>query len=330
MGDIKLKQELKIYEPESTGAYGISVVDWDFLKNKVKQIKNENVVFMVMWSAFLGAGLSSLIYSLITDFPQTPDGSVSIVKAFSWSATIICFAISGVCFLFWQKISQAEQTKASYVLEHMEMIEARYKSISAEEEISEETEAKGSVIFSDNFERLDGWEKYLEGEIALSKEISPQYGDFCLKKDLKNDPHGGFKVTRKKFNLGFVFSGWIFRPSSAKGGKGDRIAIEDNSFNGYGFSLAHSGKYLVIERRESGLATEISGRVPFNPPTDKWYNFDFHSTPDGKFALHINDEQGNRLSAATAVDSKYTLFDRIVIHGGHPYYVDGLKIISTK
>lgn len=329
MSETKVKHELKIYEPETTGAYGISVVDWDYIKSKVRQIKDESGVFMVIWSAFLGAFISSLIFTLTSDFPTSPTGSISVGKAISWTATILCFVISILCFIFWRKTTQTQHTQVSYVLEQMEIIEARYKSTSSEEQIDEEVGTKGNIVYEDSFQNLDGWERYLDGEISLSNEITPRYGNYCLKKDGNNDPHGGFRSVGKTFGLGFVFSGWIFRPSSKKGGKGDRIAIEDKSFNGYGFSIAHGGKFLVIERRDSGIAVEISGRVPFNAPRDSWYSFNFHSTPDGKFAIHINDEHGNRLSAITAIDSRYTFFDRIVIHGGHPYYVDTLKIVAT-
>jgi len=328
LNEIKIKHELKIHEPEITGAYGISVADWDYLKNKIRQIKDESSVLMVVWSAFLGAFISSLIYSLTSDFPKTPVGSIPIREAISWSATILCFAISIICLIFWKKSNKTQIAKASSVVEQMEIIEARYKSTSSVEQRDEKIESKGETIIEENFQNFDGWERYLDGEISLTDEVAPITGNHCLKKDSKNDPHGGFK-TVGYFGLGFVFSGWIFRPSSKKGGKGDRIAIEDNSFNGYGFSIAHGSKFLVIERRDSGIPTEISGRVPFNAPKDAWYNFNFHSTPDGKFAIHINDKNGNRLSAITAVDSKYNNFDRIVIHGGHPYYVDGLKIVAT-
>jgi len=324
-----VKHELKIFEPETTGAYGISVVDWDHLKNKIAQIENESGVLMVIWSAFLGAFISSLIYSLTSDFPTTPIGSIPVGKAISWSATILCFVISIICLIFWRKTNQTQIAKASNILEQMQIIEARYKSTSSAEQRDEKVETKGTTIIEENFQKFDGWDRYLDGEISLTDEVTPRHGKYCLKKDEMNDPHGGFKTVGYDFGLGFVFSGWIYRPSSTRGGMGDRIAIEDNLFNGYGFSIAHGSKFLTIERRDSGIATEISGRVPFNAPKDSWYSFNFHSTPDGKFAIHINDENGKRLSAITAVDSKYNIFNRIVLHGGHPYYVDSLKIVAT-
>lgn len=216
MNEIKIKQELKIYEPEITGAYGISVADWDHLKNKIRQIKDDSSVLMVVWSAFLGAFISSLIYSLTSDFPKTPVGSIPIREAISWSATILCFAISIICLVFWRKSNKTQIAKASSVVEQMEMIEARYKSTSSVEQRDEKIETKGKTIIEENFQNLDGWERYLEGEISMTDEIAPISGNHCLKKFGKNDPHGGFKIV-DSFGLGFIFSGWIFRPSNKPG-----------------------------------------------------------------------------------------------------------------
>jgi hypothetical protein len=72
-----------------------------------------------------------------------------------------------------------------------------------------------------------------------------------------------------------------------------------------------------------------SKRINFNPPQNSWYQFEFHSSSDGKFALYLNNSQGDRLVGISAVDSRYNQFDRIVIHGGQPYYIDDIKIIKA-
>ncbi len=187
----------------------------------------------------------------------------------------------------------------------------------------------GEPILFDNFDSDQGWEQYLEGAVARSKDVQAHSGKFCLKKQNNNDPHGGFKRIGQKLGLGFIFSGWIYRPSNQSGGKGDRIAIEDAEFNGYGFGIAHASNFVEIERRDKGAATSISNRVQFNPPQDKWYNFELHANQDGKFSLYLNNSRGDRLVAVDATDSTYNEFDRVTIHGGHSYYIDDIKIITT-
>ncbi len=185
------------------------------------------------------------------------------------------------------------------------------------------------IVFSEVFDYFEGWEQYLEGRVSHSKEVSPHIGQFCLKKEHRNDPHGGYKIIGKSIGLGFIFSGWLFRPSGKPGGQGDRLAIEDMEFNGYGFLVDHGANFAVIERRGKGIASEISKRINFNPPQDAWYQFEFHSSSDGKFELCLNNSQGEKLVEITAVDSIYNQFDRIVIHGGQPYFVDDIKIIKV-
>jgi len=50
---------------------------------------------------------------------------------------------------------------------------------------------------------------------------------------------------------------------------------------------------------------------------------------NGKLSLSIYDVSGVCLvDSIEAKDTKCSEFDRIVIHGGYPYYVDELKIVS--
>lgn len=105
------------------------------------------------------------------------------------------------------------------------------------------------------------------------------------------------------------------------------MGIEDAEFNGYGFSIAHGVKFAAIERRDKGKAVEISKRIHINPPEDTWYQFEFHSSNDGEFVLYLNNSKGDRLVEIPALDSTYNRFDRIVIHGGQPYFVDNVRIV---
>jgi len=178
-----------------------------------------------------------------------------------------------------------------------------------------------------DFGSFAGWNQYLGGRVSHSKEVRPRTGEYCLKKEQGNDPHGGYRIIGKSIGLGFIFSGWIYRPSGKHGGKGDRLGIEDAEFNGYGFSIAHGVKFAAIERRDKGKAVEISKRIHINPPEDTWYQFEFHSSNDGEFVLYLNNSKGDRLVEIPALDSTYNRFDRIVIHGGQPYFVDNVRIV---
>ena len=193
-----------------------------------------------------------------------------------------------------------------------------------------ETSKTPTILFYDNFHKSTGWIDRGEGKVSITDERAYSLKT-CLKKDGDYDPHGGYKEIGKEISPGFIFSGWIYAPTErGKDAHGDRIAIEDKEFNGYGFAVVHGGKFIEIERRENGVNQSIDGhkRKHFSPPVDQWYWFKFSIDRDGNIVLSLFDSSLTNIVSIQALDTKYTEFDRIVIHGGYPYYVDELKIVS--
>jgi len=191
--------------------------------------------------------------------------------------------------------------------------------------------AKPDLLFYDNFHKSTGWINRGDGKISITDETSYSL-KHCLKKDGASDPHGGYKKIGRTISANFVFSGWIYAPfNRGKDAYGDRIAIEDKEFNGYGFAVAHGGKFIEIERREHGIGQTIKGhkRRHFSPPIDQWYHFEFTLSNTGNLALSLFDSSLIKIVNIKATDTKYKKFDRIAIHGGYPYYIDDLKITTT-
>ena len=181
-------------------------------------------------------------------------------------------------------------------------------------------------IFSDDFELWTGWNNYGLGTVSWSTAVA-HGGVASLKKDGNNDPNGGYKLLGQTIGLDVELEGWIYRPSPWSGGGADRLAIEDSSFNGYGFQISHDNNYAYIERRDSGSPTTLGSSVSFNPPENAWYKFLFQMLCGGKFNLYIYDQNLNLLASITNVsDTTYNQFDRVVVHGGYEYYVDDLIV----
>ena len=187
----------------------------------------------------------------------------------------------------------------------------------------------GEVLFSDNFENFDGWMIYRDGAVFHSAERSHN-GKFRLKKTGFNDPNGGFKRI-KKTKRGFIFSGWIYRPSQEEGGPADRLAIEDSKGNGYGFAVRHENEFflLVIEKRIEGAFDKnliaVKVESTFRSLRDIWYHFNFQISKENRLVLNI-DCENQRVGHVQAEDSTLSKFHQIAVHGGHPYYVDEIKI----
>jgi hypothetical protein len=185
------------------------------------------------------------------------------------------------------------------------------------------------VVFHDQLDDFSPWKPYREGNISQSAEFA-YAGTFSLKKDSKDgmgDPYGGFRQIGKNIRLGHVFSGWIYRPDGKTKGNGDRLAIENEGFSGYGFTVAHYSDVAWIERRDQGNAQRLSQRVQCKPPRDQWYQFEFYLKSDGAFELRLYDRSGREFCRVPGVtDKTYDSFDRVTVHGGFPYYIDDLRI----
>lgn len=188
---------------------------------------------------------------------------------------------------------------------------------------------KSRIVLKDDFASDKGWHQYGNGSVTIKQGISKSHGK-ALKKDKNADPNGGYLPTGKTFKNGFCFSGWIYSPKErGQNAWGDRLAIEGENFDGYGFAVAQSLGWSGIERRDGGKAVCISERLEFSPPKKSWYRFEFIRLKDGEMTLYLYDLSGAKLVQVFANDKKYNSFDRIAVHGGYPYYVDDLKITNT-
>lgn len=185
------------------------------------------------------------------------------------------------------------------------------------------------AVLHDQMDDFGPWKPYREGKVSQSTEVA-HTGAFSLKKDSKDglgDPYGGFRQIGKTIRLGHVFSGWIYRPDKRTRGPGDRLAIEDEDFNGYGFTVGHYSDVAWTERRDQGNPQILSQKASCNPPRDQWYQFEFYMKSGGEFELRLYDRSGSEFCRVpSAMDSTYHSFDRVTVHGGFIYYVDDLKI----
>ncbi|SER12522.1 type IV pilus assembly protein PilY1 [Amphritea atlantica] len=190
----------------------------------------------------------------------------------------------------------------------------------------------GAASFSELLNDTDfssGWSDYSSGAVIRSSTESFESGGYSLKKINNNDPHGGYKDLSSSANYdNFVFEGWIYRPTvGTQNGQSDRLALSDNSANGYGINI--SAGTIKIEKRNGGSASNME-TASWTRPTDQWYRFVFESVPGDKFKLTVYDNGGTELASVqtTSADTSYNTFNRLYVHGGHEYYVDKLRVAS--
>jgi hypothetical protein len=60
-----------------------------------------------------------------------------------------------------------------------------------------------------------------------------------------------------------------------------------------------------------------------------WYHFDLYIDEGARIELCVDDAKGNRLLSIIAEDPELQVFDRVVIHGEHPYYIDYIKVVKV-
>lgn len=187
--------------------------------------------------------------------------------------------------------------------------------------------ANPNLLFYDNFEDDKDWKKYGSGQVYKSDETS-WCGKFSLKKEGNPDPYGGYKLIGKKIKAPFIFSGWIYRSDIENGRWADRLAIEDENNNGYGFSISHGNRVTAIERRDKGKGRALKIEMS-TPPLQKWYHFMMYFGLNGKLNLAIYGSSGICLvNINDCRDNNYKEFDRIIVHGGYPYFIDDIKLMS--
>jgi hypothetical protein len=180
-------------------------------------------------------------------------------------------------------------------------------------------------ILRETFEEPTDWKNYEKGHVSRSTEVS-HTGVFSLKKDGDGDPNGGFREIGRTIGRGFAFSGWIYRPDKRTRCNADRLSVEDESFNGYGFSVGHYADVIQIERREEGKPQRLGSQLSFSPPRDEWYQFRFYARTNGELELRLYDHSGKELQRVTDVsDEKYNVFDRIAVRGGFPFILTTLS-----
>jgi len=206
--------------------------------------------------------------------------------------------------------------------------------ILAKQKTMKEPEAIKIKKFYDDFEEFKGWQAYRGGTIVQSDEVKHS-GNFSLKKVVNGDPHGGYKLIGELLSFDeakeIIFTGWIYRPQLTSPNIGDRLAIENANFNGYGFTINHSRNTAWIERRDKGKPIVISPIININPLMNKWNRFEFHMKKAGKYSLIIFDEMGGmEATVSSFADNKYLSFTQIAMHGGFPYYIDDIKIEILK
>jgi hypothetical protein len=118
-----------VIPPQPSDAYPIPCTDWNYLKDKVRGISTEVVMFHTLGSVLFGAGVSTLVSILLGNFPNTSPGVPSTTQIIAWAVVAVTIICGILCWIFSDRERKQQKTRARDVVAQMDVIEARYKSV---------------------------------------------------------------------------------------------------------------------------------------------------------------------------------------------------------
>lgn len=189
----------------------------------------------------------------------------------------------------------------------------------------------GGNVLGDDFENggtLSGWSTYGTGTVSESNAAQHR-GQYALLKSANSDPNGGSKLLTASVSRDWRIDTWVMSTSAISASLG----IENSSNNGYSFSVTFGTgtNNLVIQKRVAGAASTLGTAGSFTLNTSTWYHVIFASnSSSNSLTLQIIDSSGNVAATASTTDAAFTgANDRVLVHGGFPYYVDDLNVYNS-
>lgn len=181
--------------------------------------------------------------------------------------------------------------------------------------------------FFDDFSTWEGWYQYKGGTVAWTTEQA-YVGTHSLKKYNKCDPNGGYKLIGNTIPRGnIVFEAIMYRGGDSTNCWAERVGVEDSSFNGYSVAHGSNESTLWIDTRNNGQWSTCYGQI--NTPLLKkytWYVAKLILLPTTIIAEAWDTDYKTQYGKTNTSHSNYQSFDRVVIHGGIPYYVGLIRI----
>jgi len=124
----KMSQDYELIPPKKRRAYPILVEEWNYLKEKIRKIRDNANFYQTIGSVLLGVAGSALVTALTLDLPK-PEGSnaTPLPILIAWFAFVTALICGGLALYFGKAQRDVQTSSAKEVIEHMELIEKRYE-----------------------------------------------------------------------------------------------------------------------------------------------------------------------------------------------------------
>lgn len=120
--NFNISQEFEIVPHQKGKAYPIGVNEWEFIKNKIKEINIDVNIFHAIGFLLLGVSASCLITIIATEFQK--DSS----KYLTWA--VCCTSLIGglLSVYFARDKHKQESSKPNEIINQMELIVSRFEN----------------------------------------------------------------------------------------------------------------------------------------------------------------------------------------------------------
>lgn len=125
----KMSQDYELVPPRKQRAYPILVEEWQHLKEKIQQIRDDANFYHTIGSVLLGVAGSALVTALTLDIPK-PEGitTTPMPLVIAWFVFVAAAACGALSLHFGKSQREVQNSNAKEVVSHMELIEKRYEA----------------------------------------------------------------------------------------------------------------------------------------------------------------------------------------------------------
>jgi hypothetical protein len=303
----------------------ISKSDWNRIKRKLDTLSDgkKTINFQVLYSILFSiAGTTFISYIQILILDESYPNWLHIVFI---SLLCISLFIAIIFLRLSSRLKHNQYIDLREIVTDMNEIEHYCDTYS---ELKKSNGNSNIIIFEDNCENLNGWNTYNKGKIDLIK--NSLNGTFCIRKYGSGDPNGAYKIIGDKFKVGFKMTVLIFSPEERQNATADRLSLENESFNGYGFCINPIARFCALEGRKNGQSTGVFSMVEFIIPNNRWYIVEFFLAENWYAEIKIYDTSKSMICKSNyTFKQEIVTFDRVAIHGGVNYNIDNILIERT-
>jgi hypothetical protein len=179
----KFSQDLEIIPPQKQLSYPISTSEWNIIKKKIGEVKDNSNLWHTLGSILIGAAISTLIAALINDFKTEK------LLWTCWAAFCVTVLVGALSFYFGREQRKIQNKSKEDVIDYMTIIEERFQnSIQTSAQLAEQ----GIIIQSAKY-GAEG--KSIDLASKISELVSKNKLIFKANNELGGDPIHGKRKT---------------------------------------------------------------------------------------------------------------------------------------